>query len=133
MGADVIELLDHHRAMLMAGVGDAPEVFDDAVVAMPKVTAREHRGAVHRHRLDHDHRGPANRTLPVVAEMALHGQPLDAHVGGVRAEVEAVREGLAPERQWREQMGEIHPPPIRGITCTSLSAPIAANQSSWWI
>jgi len=44
MRADVVELLDHHRAVLMAGVGDAAKVRDHAVVAVAEVASGEDRG-----------------------------------------------------------------------------------------
>ena len=87
--------------MLMHGVGDAAEVGDDRSRPrqrkLPRVsTAR----AMHRHRLDHDHRRAAEGALAVVAEVALAGQPVDAHVGGVGAEDEPVLSVL-----WRSFRG----------------------------
>ena len=92
--------------MLVAGVGDPPEVRDHGVVAVAEVAAGEDRGAVHRHRLDHDHRGPADGALQVVAEVALGGQALRAHVGGMGAEVQAVLEGLRADPDRAEEVGE---------------------------
>ena len=90
--ADVVELLDHDRAVLVAGIGDPAKVRDHAVVAVAEVAPGKHRGAVDRHRFDHDHRGPAQGPLDVVAEVAFGGEALGAHVGGMGAEVQAMLE-----------------------------------------
>jgi hypothetical protein len=47
---------------------------------------------VHRHRFDDDHRRAADGALLVVGAMALAGQAEIGHVGGVRAEHDAVVE-----------------------------------------
>ena len=88
MCADVVELLDHHRAVLVAGVGDAAKVRDHAVVAVAEVASGEDRGRMDRHRLHDDHRGPARGPLAVVAEMTFGRQALGTHIGGVGAEVQ---------------------------------------------
>ena len=106
VGANMVELLDHHRPVLVAGVGDAAEVRDHAVVAVAEVAPGEHRGAVDRHRLDHDHRRPAHGPLEVVAEVALGRQALGAHVGGVGAEVQAMLERLRANLDGTEEVGE---------------------------
>ena len=90
MAADVIGLMHHHRAVLVALVGDAAEMRDDGVVLGQEIAADQHGRAMHRRRLDHDHGGAAARALAVVAEMAVARQALVAHVRGVGAEDDAV-------------------------------------------
>ena len=104
--ADVVELLDHDRAVLAACVGDPAKVRDHRVVAVAEVAAGQDRGAVDRHRLDHDHRRPAPRPLEVVAEVPFGGKPLGAHVGRVGAEVEAMLERLRADPDGAEEVRE---------------------------
>ena len=91
MLADVVELMHHHRAMRMAGVGDLAEMRDDRVALMPENC----RGSAPPVRWT----GTGSTTIiaapprarsSVVAEMALAGQALLTHVGGVGAEDDAV-------------------------------------------
>ena len=104
--ADVVELLDHDRAVLVARVGDAAEVGDHRVVAVAEVAPGEDRGAVDRHRLDHDHRRPAPRAFEVVTEVTFGGKALGAHVGRVGAEVEAMLERLRADPDRAEEVRE---------------------------
>ena len=60
--------------MGMDGVGDLAEMRDDLVARMAEIAAGQHGGAMHRHRLDHDHRRAAAGALLVIAAMALAGQ-----------------------------------------------------------
>ena len=129
MLTDVINLLDHHRAVLVAGLGDEPKGRHDGVVLMTEVAPREHRGGVSGHRLDDDHRGAAGGALAVVAEMARAGQTLLGHVGGVRAEIEAVLERLVPQRERREQMGE---EPGHGVDLRFVSAISLRERAAWF-
>ncbi len=69
-----------------------------------EVAAREDRGAMHRHRLDHDHGGAADRPLEVVVQMALAGQAALGHVGGVRAEGQPVLQALLAQIERREEV-----------------------------
>ena len=71
-----------------------------------EVAASQHPGAVHRHRLDDDHRRAAAGALAVIAEMAVPGQALVAHVDGVGAEHHPVRQRAVPELDRREDIGE---------------------------
>ena len=104
--ADVVELLDHHRAVLVAGIGDPAKVRDHAVVAVAEVAPGKHRGAVDRHRFDHDHRRPAQGPLDVVAEVAFGGEALGAHVGGMGAEVQAMLERYRAHLEGAEEVRE---------------------------
>ena len=106
VGADVVKLLDHHRPVLAAGVGDPAKVRNHAVVFVAEVAPREHRGAVNRHRLDHDHGRAANGPFEVVAEMALGGEAFGAHVGGVGAEVQAMLERPGADLNGVEEVRE---------------------------
>ena len=90
----------------MDRVGDLAEMRDDLVGRMAEIAARQHGGAMHRHRLDHDHRRAAAGALLVIAAMALAGQALLRHVGGVRAEDDAVAQRLVAQLQRLEEMGE---------------------------
>ncbi len=108
MRADVVELLDDMCALGMHRVGDAAEMRDDGIVVGAEVAARQHRGLVDRHRLHHDHRGPAHRALAVIAEMPLAGQPALAHVGGVRAEHDAVAQREVSQLQRLKDRRMIH-------------------------
>jgi len=106
VGADVIELLDDRRAVALDLLGDAPEVGHDGIVVVAEVSADDDGGAVHRHGFDHDHRGTAPRPLAVVAEVALAGQALLAHVRRVRAEDDAVLQREMAQGQRRKEMRE---------------------------
>ena len=106
MRADVVELLNHHRAVFVAGVRYPAKVRDHAVVVVAEVAPGEHRGAVDRHRLDHDHGRPAHGPLQVIAEMAFGGEAFGAHVGGVGAEVQAMLERLRADLYGAEQVRE---------------------------
>ena len=102
--ADVIDLMDHHRAMLVARVGEAAKVRNYCVVGMNEVAAGEDRGAVGGDRFDHDHRCAATGALGVVPEVALPWKPLLGHVRGVCAEVEAMLQGLVPKIERLEEV-----------------------------
>ena len=106
MGADVIHLMDHHRAVLMAGIGDAPEMGNDRVAFGQEIAPGQHRGLMDRRGLDDDHRRAAAGPLAVIAEVALRRQPLDAHIGGMGAEVEAVLQRLVAQLQGLEEVRE---------------------------
>ncbi len=108
VGADVIELLDNVRAFGMNRIGDAAEMRDDGIIVGAEIAARQHRGPVDRHRLHHDHRGPAHRALAVIAEMPLARQAIDAHVGGVRAEHDAVAQAEVSQLQRLKDRRMIH-------------------------
>ena len=107
MAADMVGLMHHDRAMLVALVGDAAEMGDDRVVLGQEVAADQHGGAVHRRRLHHDHGGSAPRPFAVVAEMPVARQPLMAHIDGVGAEDDAVLQFQMPQFDRREQRGKL--------------------------
>ena len=106
MGADMVHLVDHHRAMLVAGLCDAPEGRDDRIVLGAEIAAGQDAGLMHRRGLDDDHGRPTARPLAVIAEMALRGQALDAHIRRMGAEDEAMLQGLVAQLQGLEEMGE---------------------------
>ena len=128
--ADVVELVDHHRAVRLAGRGDAAERRDHGIVRVAEVAAGQDRRRVHRHRLDHDHRRPAPRPLLVIAAVTLAGQAAFGHVGGVRAEHEAALQRLVAQRERREEVGkrahQAQPPASSRWTRNS-----ALNRSRW--
>src|SRR5262249_47621256 len=74
------------------------------IVLSAEIAAGQHPGAMHRRRLDHDHRSPAPGAFAVVAEMALRRQPLDAHVGRMRAEDEAMLQRLMAQGERLEDV-----------------------------
>ena len=104
MLANVIELVDHHRAVFVAGLGDLAEMGDDGIVLVPKIATGQHRGAVGRHRLDHDHGAAAAGALGVIAEVAFDRQAVLGPVGGMGAEVEPVLERLVTQVEGREEV-----------------------------
>jgi hypothetical protein len=104
--ADVVELLDHDRAVLVAGIGQAAEMRDHRIVAVTEVAARQHRRLMHRHRLDHDHGGPAQRPLQVVVQVTLARQPAFGHVRRVGTEGEPVLQPFVAEIQRLEEVWE---------------------------
>ena len=106
MLTNVVQLLNHDRPVFMTGIGDAPEMGDDGIVAVAEIAAREHCRAMYRHWLDDNHCGTADGALQVVAQMPVAGQPINTHVGGMRAEVQAVFKGFRTNRQGFEQMLE---------------------------
>jgi hypothetical protein len=103
---DVIDLVNHHRAVVVASIGDAAKVGNHCVVRVAKVATGEDAGGVGGDRLADDHRGAAPGALGVIAQVALTGQAGLCHVGGVGAEIEPVLEGLVTQIQGREQMGK---------------------------
>ena len=103
---DVVDLMNHHRAVRVARVGDTTEVRNYGVVVMAEVAPGEHPGGVGRDGLADDHRGTAAGPLGVVAEVALPGQPVLGHVRGMGAEVEPVLQRLVAQGQGLEQIGK---------------------------
>src|SRR5690349_10839124 len=97
MLADMIELVADDGAMGMNGIRDFAEMRDDLVARMTEIAARQDRGAMHRYRLDHDHRGPAARALLVIAAMAFAREAALGHVGRMRTENDAVAQGLVAQ------------------------------------
>ena len=62
-----------------------------------EIAARQDRSGMNRHRLHDDHCRPAERALLVVAYVALVRQAAFGHVGGMRAENDAVPQRMARE------------------------------------
>ena len=69
----VIDLMNHHGAVFVAGIGDAAEMRDHRIVPVAEVAAGENAGGVGGDRLAHDHRRAAPGTLAVVAQVAFPG------------------------------------------------------------
>ena len=130
VSADVVDLVDHHRAVLVAFVGDAQEVRDYAVVVVAEVGPDQHAGAVRRRRLDDDHRGAAPGALAVIGEVAVAGQPVDAHVRGMGAEDDAVLERLVTDLDGGEELGVTRHDglPLRGAVADEISACAARGE-----
>ena len=103
--ANVVKLLENHRAFLVNGLGDLPEVRDHLIRAVPEVTPCQHRRRMHRNRLDHQHSGTAQGAFTVVGHMSLGGQTLLRHVRGVRPKHNAVAQGLVPQRHGGKNVG----------------------------
>jgi len=74
----------------VAFIDDLFEVRDCLISFVQKIAAGQDRRPMHRNRLDHDHRGAAASTLPVIPEMALRRQTALAHIDRMRAEYDAV-------------------------------------------
>ena len=104
--ADMVELMQDHRPFRVHRIGDLAKVRDHLVARVPEIAAREHRRGMHGHRLDHDHPGTAQGSLAIVAQMPRPRQAVLGHVGRMRAEHDAVAQGLVPDGQRREQMRE---------------------------
>jgi hypothetical protein len=114
MLADMVELLDHHRIVGVAGFGDGAEAGDHRVVIGAEVAAGEHRRRVDRHRLDDDHRRAADRPLEIVGAVLLARQAIARHVGRVGTEHDAV---LQPPRSKLKRCEEVAERRHRGLTC----------------
>ena len=119
----MVELVEDHRPFGLHRLGDLAEVRDDLVGGVPEVAARQHGRGVDRHRLDHDHRGPAQGPLAVVGEVPRARQAALGHVGGVRAEDDAVAQGLVADGQGRNSFGN-----GSAIGCRLLPQPVADEQ-----
>ena len=80
----------------------------DRLVTVPEGTDLETAKALmHRHRLDDDHRRAAHGALGVIGDMPVARQPVLGHVGGMRAEHDAVAQCLVADLQGLEQGGEL--------------------------
>jgi hypothetical protein len=97
MLTDVIDLLNHHGAKLVTGIGDTPQVWDHRIISGAQVTSGEYARFVRRDGLANNHRSAAASTLCVVSQMALARETILCHVGGMRAEVQSVLERLVPQ------------------------------------
>jgi hypothetical protein len=117
--ADVIDLVDHHRAVLVAGLGDGPEGRDDGVVLVAEVAPCQDPGAMGGYGLDHDHRGASTCPLGVVAQVPRAGQAVLGHVRGVGAEHDAVLQRRVPQGERRQQVREgfAGHGPLSGFPC----------------
>ena len=104
MLSHVVELVDHHRAELLARLGDAPEARDHVVGGVSEVASRENGVFVGGDRLDDDHGRPTHGPLPVIREVLVGGQPQLAHVGRVRPEVDPMFERDMPQIQRLEDV-----------------------------
>lgn len=102
----VIDLVNHHAAVCVAGIGDAAEMRDHRIVPVAEVAAGENAGGVNGDRLAHDHRRPAPGTFAVVPQVAFARQPVFGHVGRVGAEIEPVAKCFVAQAQGLEKMGE---------------------------
>ncbi|MCY1292900.1 hypothetical protein D9M70_421430 [compost metagenome] len=97
MRPDMIELLDRDGFMFLDCLNHLLEVGNDAIVRMPEVAAGENGCGMHGHGFDDNHRGPADRALPVIGGMAFGRQALDGHVCGVGAEHDPVLQRVRPQ------------------------------------
>ena len=92
MAADVIELVDHDRAVRMALVGDLTEMGDDLVAFGEEIAADQDARAVCGCRLDHYHGCATPCPLTVISEVAGPGHAFVAHIDGMSAKDDAVLE-----------------------------------------
>ena len=104
MLADMIELVDHYRAMFMTSIGDAAEGRDDGIVAMAEIAPRQNRRSMDWDRFDHDHPRTTSGAFAIVAKMPITWQPGFGHIRGVSAKVQAVFERLVTKVEGLEQM-----------------------------
>ena len=105
MGADMIKLLEDHRALFVHRVGDASKMGDDLIGRVAEVAAGEHSGGMHGHWFHYDHACPAHGAFAVVGNMLIPWQPVTAHVGGVGAKDHAVSQGFMAQLHGFEHMG----------------------------
>jgi len=135
MRAHVIELLDHHRAMRLAGLGDAGEMRDDVIAGVAEIAARQHGGGMDRHRLDHDHRRATQSALQVIGQVLIPRQTVMGHVGGVGTEHDAVLQLFVAQLDRGEDMFEAHAPvssassPARRLS--PMPAPSICKRRRW--
>src|SRR3546814_14907882 len=97
VGAQVIDLLDDGGAVAMHAVGDPAEIRNDRIVLGAEIAAGERRLAGGGHRLDDDHPGAAAGAFGVVAEVAVYWPPVQAHVGGMGAEIDLAEPRLVAQ------------------------------------
>jgi hypothetical protein len=105
MRADVVELLQDHRAGVLHLVGDGAERRGSPSSWNAGSCRASGRRAVHRHRFGHDHRRPAQERVPADSPEARPGHPLIRHVRGMRAKDDAVAQGMVAQLQGRHQAG----------------------------
>ena len=133
--ADVVQLVDHDDVGVRgpAGIGHPPEGRDDRVVVGAEVAPGEDARAVDGHRLDDDHPGAAERALPVVPEVALAGQAVLGHVGGMGPERDPAPQRPMPQPEWFEHVrerlahGAGSPPSMSMPALTVLDPPIVIS------
>jgi hypothetical protein len=69
MLSDVVELMNHDRAVFVTRFGETPEVWDHGIVTVAEVAPGEDSGTVYGDRLTHDHRSSSARAFGVVTEV----------------------------------------------------------------
>ena len=102
MGADVENLLHHDHVVSMAGLGNAAEVGHHCLVRRQELPARQDGRAMCRKWLNGDHGDAALGPFQVIVVMAFAGVTLDAQVGRVGAEDEAVLQRQMPDLERRK-------------------------------
>jgi hypothetical protein len=106
MLTDVIQLVAYHRAMCVDRLRQLAEMGNDLVGRMQEVATREHGRPVHRDRLHYDHCGASPRALFIVGAVPFSGQAGFGHVRRMRAEYDAVAQGLVAQLQGLKKRGE---------------------------
>lgn len=104
MLADVVKLMQHHRTLRLAGLGDLAEAINHRVVVMAEITPRQPRRRMDRHGLDHDHRSAAACPLQIIAQMARARQPVLRHIRRMRSKIHPVFQRLVANFQRFEQL-----------------------------
>ena len=86
--------------MIVYRVGYLAKVRDYGIVAVQKIPPGQDRGSVYRHGLDHNHCRAADGTLFVIGSVALTGQPLLGHIGGMRAKNNSIIQRFMAQTDW---------------------------------
>lgn len=104
--ADVVELLQDDRAVLLDAVRQLLEGRDHRVVGVAKIAACEDGGGVNRHGLDDDHGRSAKRTLHVIGDVLIAGNAVVGHVCRVCTEHDPVAKSMAADADLRKDPRE---------------------------
>ena len=107
MLSNMVKLLQNDAAVLMNGISNRTKVRNHDIVIMAKIPACQHRGAMHRHRFDHDHRRTTDGAFLVIGAVPLCRQTLLGHVGGVGTEYDAVTQCFMTQLDGLEQVGKL--------------------------
>lgn len=106
MLTNMVELLQNDAAVVMNGIGNAAKVGYHGIVIMAKISPCQHRGTMHRHWFNHDHRRTTDGAFLIIGTVPLCRQALFGHVGGVGAEYDAVSQCFVAQLDGLEQFGK---------------------------
>ena len=105
VGAGMVDLVAHDRAVFVAGVGHLAEMRNDHVIG-EKVAPGEDGRRVRWRRFDDNHRRPAPGAFPVVSEVSVERQAAFGHVGGMGSENDAVLQLMSAHLHRAEDIGK---------------------------